>query len=482
MKEKYIQAIRTGLPAAVVPKNVTIIGAGLAGLTAGSLLKAAGHKVTILEGTGRIGGRVYTLRKPFTPGNYLEAGAMRIPSDHVYVMEYIKKFKLPLEKFINLTPEDILYVNGIITRREIYSKNPDILNFPVLPSEKGKTAEQLVKWSTQPFFDVLKNGTTEEKQSLLAILSKQSFADYFRKNIFDRNLSPAAVDMISTIMSMEGIPTISMVEVLFDFFKNINSPGLKLYAIPGGNDLLTEAFLPMLKNEIFLNEIVSKIKPHEKGVTVFSTNHVRKTNRAWQSDYLIITVPFTSLQYIQVEPVTAFSFKKRRAIISLNYATATKIGIEFKTRFWENNGNYGGQTVTDGPTGNSYYPSDRRNNVVLASYTWGQNTLIWDAMSEEQRIERVMKFLAKIHGNQVYNQFVAGGSFSWSQMPIVGGDFCIFLPYQRFEFGSAIKQPEGKVHFAGEHTSPHHGWMEGAIESGIRAAFEINENVKKSPS
>src|SRR4026207_1773461 len=76
------------------PKKVIIVGAGLAGLAAGYELKRAGHTPIILEAQQRVGGRVYTLRNPFTEGLYAEVGAMRIPRAHTLTMKYVEKFGL----------------------------------------------------------------------------------------------------------------------------------------------------------------------------------------------------------------------------------------------------------------------------------------------------------------------------------------------------------------------------------------------------
>lgn len=78
-------------------KKVLIVGAGLAGLSAAYELTQAGHDVTILEARLRPGGRVQTLREPFSDGLYAEAGAARIPSDHDWTLKYVKLFDLPLE-------------------------------------------------------------------------------------------------------------------------------------------------------------------------------------------------------------------------------------------------------------------------------------------------------------------------------------------------------------------------------------------------
>lgn len=79
------------------PKKIIIIGAGIAGLSAGYELTQLGHQVTILEAQARPGGRIQTLREPFADGLYAEAGAARIPDNHDLVLKYVKLFGLPLE-------------------------------------------------------------------------------------------------------------------------------------------------------------------------------------------------------------------------------------------------------------------------------------------------------------------------------------------------------------------------------------------------
>lgn len=122
-QESMISIIRNGLPKTTSPRQIVIVGAGMAGLVSASLLKEAGHQVTILEGSDRVGGRVFTLRSPFHDGGYIEAGAMRIPSTHLLTLEYISKFRLPLNEFINTTPNDLFYVNGVKARRWMYEKS-----------------------------------------------------------------------------------------------------------------------------------------------------------------------------------------------------------------------------------------------------------------------------------------------------------------------------------------------------------------------
>lgn len=80
-------------------KKVLILGAGMAGLVAAYELSQLGHDVTVLEARTRPGGRVHTLRQPFSDGLFAEEGAARIPGNHDLTLKYVKAFELPLEPF-----------------------------------------------------------------------------------------------------------------------------------------------------------------------------------------------------------------------------------------------------------------------------------------------------------------------------------------------------------------------------------------------
>src|SRR5215469_4076860 len=93
-------------------KQVIIIGAGLAGLSAAYELAHSGHDVTILEARARPGGRVQTLRDYFSDGLYVDTGATRIPDNHEFTMRYVKLFRLELEPFQPKGFDSITYMSG----------------------------------------------------------------------------------------------------------------------------------------------------------------------------------------------------------------------------------------------------------------------------------------------------------------------------------------------------------------------------------
>src|SRR6476660_3861328 len=107
-EQDCLAIIEHGLPPAVRPARVAVVGAGMAGLVAAHELLRAGHEPIVLEAQTRAGGRVQTLREPFAPGLFAEAGAMRIPRCHRLTMAYIDRFGLPTAPFTMGNPNAFL--------------------------------------------------------------------------------------------------------------------------------------------------------------------------------------------------------------------------------------------------------------------------------------------------------------------------------------------------------------------------------------
>ncbi|EDV16380.1 amine oxidase, flavin-containing [Bacillus anthracis str. Tsiankovskii-I] len=470
--ERMLHIINVGLVKTKNPKQIIIVGAGISGLVAASLLKEAGHKVTILEANNRIGGRIYTIREPFSRGLYFNAGPMRIPDTHKLTLAYIRKFKLPLNLFINKTASDIIYTNNIKKRLSIFEKNPSILGYPILEREKGKTAEELMLEVLEPILNYIKKDPNKN----WSIVEKK-YKAYSLGTFLTEYYSDGAIDMIGVLLDMEAYMGMSLIEVLREmvFFTSTT----KYYEITGGMDALPKAFLSQLNENIFMRYKVEKII-QENSKVMIQVNHEQTIERFMVTgDVAIVTIPFSALRFVEIQPYNLFSYYKRRAIRELNYIAATKIAIEFKSRFWEKAGQYGGKSITDLPIRFTYYPSYGIHTpgaaTVLASYTWADEALTWDSLPDRERIRYALKNLAEIYGEIVYSEFVTGTSFSWSKNPYSCGAFTAFEPGQELELFPYITSPSGKVHFAGEHTTLTHGWMQGAIESGIRVAHEVNE-------
>lgn len=493
MPNQELSIIRDGLRKTSHPKNIIIVGAGMAGLVAASLLKDAGHHVKIIEASERVGGRVHTIRSPFSSGLYYDAGAMRIPDVHYSVIEYIKKFKLPMNQFINSTPEDIIYVNGIKARLKEYTQQPAILNYPLAPGEHGKTAIQLLGVALQPIINFINENPRKNWPIFIKKYDGYSMSSFLRHFPFNKGMaySDGAIEMMAVILDMEGLMEMSFIEIMRDvmiFMKPMTrylgsiEPFKTFYEIQGGNDRLPTAFLPQLKDNIIFSQRMEKISQQASSVTIGTIDSKTSEHRQITADLAIVTVPFSLLRLVAVEPHQSFHHNKWKAIRELRYMESTKIAIEFKSRFWEKQGLLGGKSVTDLPVRFVYYPSHgigaQGPAVVIASYTWGSDALPWIGLTNEQRIQYALRNLTTLHGDQVYHEFVTGDSHSWVTDNYAGGGFSFLKPEQQTQLYPYTFTPEGRVHFAGVHTSQTPDWIQGAINSGIGVAYEVNELPK----
>ena len=124
----------------------------------------------------------------------------------------------------------------------------------------------------------------------------------------------------------------------------------------------------------------------------------------------------------------------------------------------------------------NYPPPDPTTSrgILLASYTWGQDALQWGAMDEETRLEEALDDVSQIHP-WIREEYEVGASHAWYGDRWARGAFALFAPEQQTELQADIVKPEGRIHFAGEHCSLYHAWIQGALESGIRAAQAIHE-------
>ncbi len=467
--QDYVQLIRSGLKSRLgdtKPKSVVIIGAGVAGLVAGYELKRAGHHVVILEAQQRLGGGVYTLRQPFTEGLYAEVGAMRIPRAHKLTLEYIDKFGLKTNDFTMDNPKAYYFIGGKKIRIQEGTANPDLLGFDVSPQEKGQTAGALWSAAIQPLVDLLEKKGEEAWDEIVTNYDQYSTREFLEM----KGWSEGAIEMYGLLANQEAVMNSSFLEV---FREDAGNYYTNMLEIQGGTDRLPYSFLPDLSGNIrFGAKMIAIDQSPQEVIVHYQTAAGRFQEKA---EYAIITIPFPVLRHIEV--LKPFQRSKQRAIRQLHYDASAKILFQCRRRFWEQDeGIFGGGTITDLPIRNLYYPDHGRETgrgVILASYTWSEDAQRWGSLFHHDRIEQALEDVAQIHP-QINQEFEVGASWMWHHDEFAGGAFALFDPEQQSLLYEQIITPEGRIHFAGEHTSLHHAWIQGAIESGLREAAAIH--------
>ncbi|HEV2764179.1 MAG TPA: FAD-dependent oxidoreductase, partial [Pyrinomonadaceae bacterium] len=240
----------------------------------------------------------------------------------------------------------------------------------------------------------------------------------------------------------------------------------QIFRVRGGNDLLAKAFASKLGGRVALDSPVVRVGHDARGVRVdFKQGGGGQTVRA---DYLVCTVPFPVLRRVEIVP--RLSEEKRRLVEGMQYSSASRVLVQLKSRVW-GEPRLSGFGVTDDPT-EIWQPTHTQAGArgILTTYPRGPLSERLTAMPEAERVSSTVALLERVFPG-ARAEFAAGLSKCWTEDEWALGAW----GYHDEKFLPAIQRPEGRLHFAGEHTSRLPSWMQGALESGLRAAREINE-------
>ena len=446
------------------PKKILIVGAGLAGLSAAYELTRGGHDVTLLEARTRAGGRVFTLRDGFAEGLFAEAGAARIPDHHDFTLRYAQLFGLSLDPFEPLGQRSVYFVRG----KRISVRPGDRVEWPhALTSEERQLGLDGMR---EKYIGSMLNAVGDVRDpnwppaELLRRYDDMNRSDFWRS----RGASPDAISLLSLGGVDDRVESWSTLFMLRN--QALNRARTKYFKIHGGNDLLPRAFAQQLSDRIHYDAPVVRIEQDAQGVrAVFRKSGSHHTATA---DYLIVAVPFSVLREIEIAP--AFSLEKRRAIAELPYLSASKIFLQSKRRFWADNGESGFGT-TDLAIGQVWDASYGLPGVrgILQAFPISIHSSEFTAMTEEERIRVALEQVDAVYPG-MRELFEGGVTKCWEQDPWARGASSFYRPGQFRSLQPHVARPEGRIHFAGEHTSIWiDGWMQGALESGNRVAREV---------
>ncbi|MGH2522492.1 MAG: flavin monoamine oxidase family protein, partial [Anaerolineales bacterium] len=310
----HLSLIQDGLqPKAALPRRVIIVGAGMAGLVAAYELQRAGHEPIVLEAQHRVGGRIYTLRDPFTEGLYAEAGAMRIPRAHSLTLAYIEKFGLRVAPFTMGNPNGYYYLHGCRHRIGDANANPDILEYECHSHERGRTAGQLWEEALRPLVSKLEAHGEAAWAEIHAEYDHYSTREFLEFNKW----SEGAIEMFGLLHDQEALMNASFLEL---FREEAGAYYTNMVEIEGGMDRLPYAFLPALHSRIRFGAKVIAIDQSPDSVTVHYQTAAGRAQVA--GDYAILAVPFPVLRH--VETLKPFARAKQRAIRQLHYDASAK--------------------------------------------------------------------------------------------------------------------------------------------------------------
>ena len=446
------------------PKQVVIVGAGLAGLVSAYLLKQAGHRVTILEARTRPGGRVLTAREGMADGLFGELGPARIPAAHTRIRAWAKHFKLELEPFEPRTGDRLDVVEG---RKIRYppSSPPDLAAYPLAftAEERALGAEKVIARLLAP---VENHGDLTSLAWPPSELRRYDLIN-MRQYTLQCGLSEATDRYFGLGFEDAGGANFSALWTLR--LSKLSPFDAPLARIRGGMDRLPVALASALAADIHYGAPVVAMRQDAGSVTAVVEQ--RGQHRRFSGQRAVVTAPFPPLRRVRFEP--ALSSGKQRAIRDMQYENLARVLLQLDSRPWQKHG-LAGWARTDLPSEIWHLSHDRRGRRALYGvYLKGSAAAALLGMGEAERIR-----YAAEHVDSVFPGVAAAVEGGWSKVWLedrwAGGAHSGLAPGQLTGLMPHAFTAEGRIHFAGEHTSPWQAWMEGAIESGERAAAEVH--------
>jgi monoamine oxidase len=444
--------------------DVIVIGAGLSGLQAAWALEQKGFKVLVLEGRDRVGGRVFTF------GNVQgvpEAGGNIIYGDYRRLMDVATRVAVPLEDQVPRLSKHSKYTLVLDGRPMSRSQWVDSPRNPFPPALR-----EMMPWQYVPLVTSQENPLTsiegwyEAKNAPFDV----SMRDFLRKQGATEPMIELAYDTIPTYgLNAKDISALMMAYVSAFTAAQKSAKPVMLQA-RGGNQNIPIAMAAQLQQPVRFNQTVKSVETTAAGVSVRTANGARYSARA-----VVCAVPFTTLRRIDLRPDLAGV--QERAVKSLPYQPIHQLALQVSRPFWEDDGLEPSMwTDSIGRVSAIYHEAkdDQVSSLVVSAFGLGARRL--DRLGKEGSARYVVAQIEQMRP-AARGALQVTGQHSWEQDPFAGGAWAYFNPGTVTRFLPAMFQPRGRVHFCGEHTSVRARGMEGAIESGERAAGAVAQQL-----
>ena len=452
------------MPAPRHRNDVVVIGAGLSGLAAALHLEAHGARVQVVEAQERVGGRVHSMRRP---GHRQEAGGAYIGAGYRRVIAAAERFGVELvdvTAMLAFFREQELVLDGELIRQ---SEWPDHPRNPFPGEDRA-----LMPWTFHRALAVRENPLSSPGEWLDPRFAEHDVPvhEWLASLGFDESAIRLGYGMNPSFGedARAASALLGFFRAAFSVAQRRLAPdGVLGYTARDGVQRIPEAMAGALRREVHFGRTVTAITCGGRGAEVRCAG-----GAVYSAPHVVCSLPFGVLRGVAVDP--PFAGGQAEAIRSLPGQPVTQVWFAHRSRFWERDG-YRPSMFTDGPAGMVAASRNGEDPSEVTSFTaWvmGRNARRLDALPEAEAGRLVLDAIEAVRP-AAKGELEFLGLKAWGRDPFARGGWAWFGPGEVNRFAAGMGRPHGPIRLCGEHLARTARGMEGAMESGERAARDI---------
>ncbi|XP_036126716.1 amine oxidase [flavin-containing] B [Molossus molossus] len=453
--------------------DVVVVGGGISGMAAAKLLNDSGLNVVVLEARDRVGGRTYTVRNQMV--KYVDLGGSYVGPTQNHVLRLAKELGLETYK-VNDVEYEIHYVKG--KSYKFRGALPPVWN-PIayldynnlwrtiddmgkeIPNEAPWKAPLAEEWDRMTMKELLDKICWTE--------STKNFATLFvNLCVTAETYEISALWFLWYVKQCGGTTRIISI-----------SNGGQERKFVGGSSQISERIMDMLGDRVKLERPVTHIDQTGENILVETLNH-----EVYEAKYVISAIPPVLGMKIHYNP--PLPMLRNQLITRVPLGSVIKCIVYYKETFWRKK-NYSGTMIIEGEEAAVAYTLDDTKPdgkyPAIMGFILAHKARKLARLTKEERLNKLCELYAKVLGSQEALKPVHYEEKNWCEEQYSGGCYTTYFPPGIMtQFGRVLRQPVGRIYFAGTETGTHwSGYMEGAVEAGERAAREILHAMGKIP-
>ena len=456
--------------------RIVVVGAGLAGLTCAYRLRQAGLAAQVYEAhPTRVGGRCWTIRS-FADGQLAEHGGELIDQGHNQIRNLAQELGLDLDNLLSAQPngtEDFFHFDG-----EDYS-------FAQATDDLKRIWQKVHKDVSAAGYPTLWNSFTQRGFEL----DHLSIIDWLNESIPFGGAASKLGQLLDVAYNIEygaesSVQSSLNLLYLLGFSGQgqlrIFGPSNEKYHVRGGNDQIPQRLAQRLPGQIEVGTVLTAIRLNAGGTYTLTFARDAGTLTV-TADHVVLALPFSLLRSVNYAKA-GFEPRKVTAIKELAMGTNSKLHLQFRDRYWYTLGS-NGNTFADTGYQNTWEVTRAQPGAkgILVDYTGGN---VGASFGSGTPVSRAQQFMTQMQplfpGTNVDSHWTGRATVDfWTGYQWTKGSYSYWKVGQYTKFSGMEKVRQGNCHFCGEHTSQDfQGYLNGAVETGERAANEILADLK----